>query len=199
MTQNKKIPAEQSTDQAIGSALKDLRLKFGFSARQLAETSGVSAAMISRIENGQVSPSISTLDALASALQVPMVSLFRETSNAYSDFTFVKAGEGLKSTRIVNEHTHNYIDLCLHTRRDVQFGARIVTLTKQDASPPLYIGHGVVFIYIIEGSAIYRYGSHEIELNPGDSLSIDAELKYGFVRLLTHELIFLTAQSESTS
>jgi len=33
--------------------------------------------MISRIENGQVSPSLATLEALAAALNVPVVSLIR--------------------------------------------------------------------------------------------------------------------------
>jgi len=37
-------------DQAIGSALRDIRETRALSARQLAEQSGVSAAMISRIE-----------------------------------------------------------------------------------------------------------------------------------------------------
>lgn len=198
MAQVEQIPTEISTDQAIGAALKDLRMKSGLSARQLAEKSGISAAMVSRIENGQVSPSISTLDALASALEVPMVSLFRETANGHSDFTFVKAGEGLKSTRIVKDHMHEYINLCLHTRRDVQFGARLVSLVRQDAQPPLYVGHGVVFVFAIKGTAIYSYGNREIELNPGDSISIDAELKHGFSRIVTPEFEFLTVQSEST-
>ena len=155
---------EQSIDSAIGAALKDLRIKGGYSARKLAEDSNVSGAMISRIESGQVSPSISTLSALAAALRVPLVSLFRETTSNYSDFTIVKNGEGLKSTRIVDEHMHEYINLAVHTRRDLQFGARIVTLKRQDASPPVYIGHGVVFVQALEGEALYRYGSQEFTL-----------------------------------
>ena len=112
---------DSSIDRAIGSALKDLRIGNGYSARKLAELSGVSGAMISRIESGQVSPSISTLSALAAALQVPLVSLFRETTSNYSDFTFVKNGEGLKSNRIVDQHTHEFVSLAIHTRRDLQF------------------------------------------------------------------------------
>lgn len=197
MTSEVNPQAEITTDEAIGAALKDLRMKSGLSARQLAAIANISPAMVSRIENGQVSPSISTLDALASALEVPMVSLFRETSNRHCDFTLVRAGEGLKSTRIVKEHSHEYVNLCLHTRRDVLFGARLVTLVRQDAQPPIYVGYGVVFVYAIKGTAIYRYGDQEMELNPGDSISIDAEVKHGFSRILTPEFQFLTVQSES--
>ena len=86
---------DQSVDHAIGAALRDLREAANMTARQLAGKAGISAAMISRIENGQASPSINTLSALSAALDVPLVSLFRETASDYADFTHVKAGAGL--------------------------------------------------------------------------------------------------------
>ena len=185
-----------NVDTAIGSALRDLRESHNLTARQLAAQSGVSAAMISRIENGQASPSISTLSSLARALDVPLVSLFRETASEHTDFTHVVANEGLKSTRIVGGHSHEFINLAFHTRRDLQFEARMVTLIRQSASPPTYIGHGVVFIYAVEGEAIYGYGQRDITMKAGDSLSIDAELSHGFKRVVTPEFTFLTVQAE---
>jgi len=186
-----------SIDSAIGSALKDLRLNSGYSARKLAEISSVSAAMISRIESGQVSPSISTLGALAAALRVPLVSLFRETESEYSDFTFVGAGEGLKSTRTVDQHSHEFVNLAVHFRRDLHFAARLVTLKRQTAAPPTYIGHGVVFVQAVSGKAIYRCGQEEFEIAPGDSISLDAERRHGFSKVITPEFKFLTVQAEA--
>ncbi|MBL4600568.1 MAG: helix-turn-helix domain-containing protein [Rhizobiaceae bacterium] len=183
-------------DHAIGTTLSGLRKSRGMTARQLAANSEVSAAMISRIESGQVSPSISTLNALSSALDVPLISLFRETASAHADFTHVKQGEGLKSTRMIDEHSHDFINLAFHTRRDMQFEARMVTLVRQSAKPPRYVGHGVVFVYAIEGEAVYQYGKQEITLNAGDSLSLDAELSHGFVEIVTPEFVFLTVQAE---
>lgn len=183
-------------DLAIGAALRDLRERQELSARQLASESGVSAAMISRIENGQVSPSISTLSALSQALDVPLVSLFRETASVHTDFTFVKKGEGLKSTRIVEEHIHEYVNLAFHTRRDLQFEARIVTLTRQETRPPVYIGHGVVFVHAMKGEAVYGYGAQDFRMKAGDSLSLDAELSHGFKKVITPTFVFLTVQAE---
>jgi len=183
-------------DQAIGSALRDLREGSDLTARQLAAESGVSAAMISRIENGQVSPSISTLSALSKTLGVPLVSLFRETGTDHADFTHVKEGEGLLSTRVIDDHSHDFVNLAFHTRRDLQFEARKVTLLRQPASPPRYIGHGVVFIYALEGEAIYRYGQKDMTLKAGESLSLDAELSHGFIKIVTAEFVFLTVQAE---
>lgn len=189
-------PRHGTVDLAIGSALRDLRERRSLSARQLAARAEVSAAMISRIENGQVSPSISTLNALSQALDVPLVSLFRETASVHTDFTFVKKGEGLKSTRIVEDHIHEYTNLAFHTRRDLQFEARLVTLTRQETRPPVYIGHGVVFVHALEGEAIYGYGPQEFHLKAGDSVSLDAELSHGFKEVVTPKFIFLTVQAE---
>lgn len=194
------METEQQTtsviDHAIGSTLSGLRKTRNMTARQLAANSGVSAAMISRIESGQVSPSISTLNALSNALDVPMISLFRETASGHADFTHVKQGEGLKSTRMIDDHSHEFINLAFHPRRDMQFEARMVTLVRQSAKPPRYVGHGVVYVYAIEGEAVYRYGKNDITLKAGDSLSLDAELSHGFVEVITSEFVFLTVQAE---
>ena len=185
-----------SIDLAIGLAVRDLRENRGLTARQLAAESGISAAMISRIENGQASPSISTLNALSRTLDVPLVSFFRETSSNHVDFTHVKDGEGLYSTRMVDNHSHEFINLAFHTRRDLQFEARRVTLVRQTARPPTYVGHGVVFVYALSGEAVYSYGQREFSLKAGDSLSLDAELRHGFKRVITEEFSFLTVQAE---
>ena len=193
-----KIESSRSkmVDLAIGSALRELRVISGLTARQLAVKSNISAAMISRIENGQVSPSISTLSALSQALDVPLVSLFRETTSGHADITHVKGGQGLKSTRIVDTHSHEYINLAMHTRRDLQFKAHMVTLASQTARPPVYVGHGVVFIFVLEGEAIYQYGQREITLKENDSLSLDAELNHGFKKVVSETFTFLNVQAE---
>ena len=196
MSHREDTQRNDQVDLAIGAALRDLRESRGLSARQLAAQAGVSAAMVSRTENGLVSPSISTLSALSRALGVPLVSLFRETASDHTDFTHVKKGGGLKSTRILDNHTHEFTNLAFHTRRDLQFEARLVTLARQDARPPIYVGHGVVFVHAIEGEAIYRYGPEEINLKAGDSLSLDAELSHGFQEVVTSKFVFLTVQAE---
>ncbi|WP_166417845.1 helix-turn-helix domain-containing protein [Cochlodiniinecator piscidefendens] len=189
--------AGEGIDQAIGAALKELRIERGLSARHLSAQSDISAAMISRIENGLVSPSISTLCALAKALAVPLANLFRDARTLHTDFTFVRAGEGLKSTRISDDHVHEYVNLAIHMRGDMQFQARRVTLQREGGHPPTYVGNGVVFIQALEGEAVYRYGQQTFTMRSGDSISVDSELNHGFVEVLTPEFVFLTVQAET--
>ncbi len=190
-------PGSEEVDVAIGSALRSLREAQDLTARQLAEQSGISAAMISRIENAQASPSISTMTSLTNALNVPLVSLFRGTSSELADFTHVKQGDGIISTRLVGEHIHHYVNLASHRRRDMDFEAHLITVRKQSAPPPHYIKHGVIFMHVLKGSARYLYGRQELILEEGDSLSIDAELSHGIDELLSDELIFLSVQAET--
>jgi len=189
--------ANDTNDQAIGLALRDIRETHALSAKQLADESGVSAAMISRIESGQVSPSISTMTSLTNALEVPLVSLFRDVVSERTDFTHVKKGGGVVSTRIKGDHIHHYVNLATHRRRDLNFEAHTVTMTQQECDAPRYVGHGVVFMHVLKGSAKFLYGKQSIKLSRGDSLSIDAELSYGVSDVLTPEFVFLAVQAEA--
>ncbi len=190
-------PTESDSDPTIGNALRDLRETRAISARQLAEISGISAAMISRIESGQVSPSISTMSALSDALDVPLTSLFRDIVSERTDFTHVKKGAGIVSTRLMGDHMHHYINLAAHRRRDLNFEAHLVTITPQDNEPPRYVGHGVLLIHVFEGSAYYHYGKQKLLLEEGDSLSVDTELTHGVTHILTPKFVFLSVQAEA--
>ena len=183
-------------DRTIGTSLRELRQSRKQSARRLAEQSGISAAMVSRIENGLVSPSIDTLVALAEVLEVLIVSLFRETWTEHTDYTLVRHGQELKSTRLADGHTHEYVNLALHSRKDLLFQARRVSPLRNESRPPTHIGHGIVFVQALEGKAVYRYGGARFRLSASDSISVDAELSHGFEEVLTREFVFLTVQAE---
>lgn len=186
-----------SVNAAVGRTIRELRELKGMIARDLAQRAGVSAAMVSRIETGQVSPSLSVLETIAGALEVPIGSLFRDTGSAVADFTLVRKGEGLRSRRILGQHEHEFVMLGFHRRRDLQFESVIVTIDRNErAAPPTYTGHGCVFVYVLEGEAIYRYGRQEMHLAAGDSVCLDAEIRYGIQKVLTPRLRFLSVQAE---
>lgn len=190
-------PGNLSMNAAVGRAIRELRELKRMTARDLSTRAGVSAAMISRIESGQVSPSLNMLDLLACALEVPVVSLFRDTGSAVADYTHVKNGQGLKSTRLMGQHLHEFVVLGFHRRLDLQFESVMVTIERNEhTAPPTYTGHGCVFVYVLEGAAIYRYGRQELPLGEGDSLCLDAELRYGIQKVLTPRLRFLSVQAE---
>jgi transcriptional regulator with XRE-family HTH domain len=181
----------------VGMTIRELRETKKMTARDLAVRAGVSAAMISRIESGQVSPSLNVLELLANSLETPVAGLFKDMGRSVSDFTHVRNGKGLKSTRMMGQHLHEFVALGFHSRDDLQFEAVLVTLERNDSvAPPNYTGRGCVFLYVLEGEAVYRYGEREVRLQPGDSLCLDAEVRYGVHRLVSPRFRFLSVQAE---
>ncbi len=65
----------------IGQKIQRYRNQRGLSLRGLAEKTGITASMISQIENNSVNPSINTLKTLAETLDFPLYVLFQEDSD----------------------------------------------------------------------------------------------------------------------
>lgn len=189
--------ARDQLNSAIGRAIFALRRQQAVTASELAKRAGVSAAMISRIEKGQVLPSLGVVQSLALALNVPMSAFFQDTNSTVTDVTHVRKGAGLKSVRRLGAHTHEYVVLGFHRRADLQFESHLITVKRhRKAAPPTYVGNGCVAIYVLEGKAIYRHGDRQFQLSAGDSLSFDAEQCYGIQEVLTPRVRFLSVQAE---
>jgi transcriptional regulator with XRE-family HTH domain len=62
--------------QGVGQRLRAARLAQGLSARQLAARADVTPAYLSRLENGQLSPTVSTLTKVMQAMGQPIATLF---------------------------------------------------------------------------------------------------------------------------
>ena len=75
----------------IGRRLQELRVLHSLSIRSLAELSGLNFNTLSLIENEKTSPNVSTLQQIATALQVPITAFF-ETTDISKDVVFQKSG-----------------------------------------------------------------------------------------------------------
>ena len=70
---------------SIGSAIATTRKLVGMTQRRLATLAGLSTQWIVTLEQGEKSPSLEAIDAIAAALGVPTFVLFLETENADSE------------------------------------------------------------------------------------------------------------------
>ena len=180
----------------VGLAVKRQREIAHISLRKLAELSGISSAMVSRIENGQVSPSLTTLEALASALSLSVITFFADCVQT-SDVTHVKAGQGLPATRSFADHQHEFQILGRHRKNPLDFEAASVTIERlKDATHPKYINRGYVFLTITKGECVYQCGDKDYPMTLGDSLSFDAELLHGVKEVVTKSVTFTTISAK---
>lgn len=177
---------------AVGMALRHHRVAAGIAIRDLGRASGVSSAMISRIENAQVSPSLSTLESLAAALSIPVISFFQHTIQT-ADIQFVRAGQGIEAKRFAPDHNHDYRMLAKFADNSLRFSAAHVTLRRADnGTHPFYFARGYVLITLTAGKCVYSCGGADFELAPGDCLSFDAQLRHGVREVTSETVSFVT-------
>lgn len=89
---------ENVLEVAIGHEVRTFRKQLGITVADLAAATNISLGMLSKIENGITSPSLTTLQALSRALGVPLTALFRRFEEERSA-VFIKAGEGVDVER----------------------------------------------------------------------------------------------------
>jgi transcriptional regulator with XRE-family HTH domain len=93
-------PAEQGTDLApvVGKNLKRLRTERGLSLERLAQSSGVSRAMLGQVELGQSAPTINVLWKMAKALDVPFSALIASNTSGGAKVMRAEAAKRLMSS-----------------------------------------------------------------------------------------------------
>ncbi len=169
---------ERTLERAIGARIRDLRPALHLSVAHLASAAAISSGMLSKIENGQISPSLSTLQALATALNVPITNLFSAFEEK-RDCSYVKAGQGVVIDRRGTKVGHVYQLLGHALGGDVVLEPYLITL-KEDAVAYTGFRHaGTELIYMLSGKVIYRHGDQTYPLNPGDSLMFDSAALHG--------------------
>lgn len=158
----------QNLETIVGQRIKGLRAEKGFSLRDLAEISGLSANTISLIENEKNSPTLSTLQCLAQALHVPITDFFQDQDGVTT--VFVKKGEGMY-TKNANVQMES-LGLGLQNQELVPF---LITLEPGDNNMAIEVSHGgQEFVHCLQGEIVYTTKDGDFRMEPGDSLLLDA-------------------------
>lgn len=171
-------PPAHALERAIGREVRANRQRLGMTVVELSKQAGLSAGMLSKIENGLTSPSLATLQALGQALNVPVTALFRQFEERRAA-TFVPAGQGLRIERQGTRAGHEYRLLGHGLGKRAALESCLITLTEQSAMFPTFQHGGIEFIHMLEGEIDYRHGDRCWTLGPGDSLYFDAEAPHG--------------------
>jgi len=178
-------PRENNLELAIGHEVRKLRKKLGLTVTDLSNATGISSGRLSKIENGNISPSLSSLQALSRALGIPLTMLFRGFEERRSA-SFVKSGEGLNIERRGTRAGHQY-SLLGHiddNSSGVLVEPYLITLTAESDVFPTFQHEGLEFLYMISGEVIYRHANLLYRMRAGDSLLFDADAPHGPEQLM---------------
>jgi len=180
-----------SPEALVGAQIRALRTALGMTISDLASGAGVSPGMLSKVETGQTSPSLSTLSALASAMNMPLASFFTKFDQK-SEATFVKSGHGLTIERRGSSKGHRYQLLGHGLRSEMGVEPFLITLDEGSDAFPIFRHDGVEFLYMLEGEVAYAHGDKTYVMQPGDSLFFDANIAHGPLELRKLPAVYLS-------
>jgi transcriptional regulator with XRE-family HTH domain len=171
-------PAERRLEFYVGAAIRRRRKRMDLTVSELAGRAGLSQGMLSKIETGQATPSLSTLSSLATELDVPLATFFTGFDDS-RDASYVPKDRGIEIDRRGTRRGHVYHLLGHGVGGRIGFEPYLITLTE-DSEPFTQFRHdGIEFLYMLEGEIEYRHGERSYRLAPGDSLYFDSIAPHG--------------------
>lgn len=171
---------DQSPDlkAAVGQEVRFWRNQRGLTGAKLAKLSGVSAGMLTKIEKGDVAPSIQTLIKVSDALDIP-ASMFFHRLQKRPYVSFVPAGKGLKTDRRGTRGNQMFELIGHNVGHTIGIEPFIIAVDGKSEPYPMLQEEGYKFLHMMEGEIVYRVGQRKFPLKPGDSLTYDAMSPHG--------------------
>jgi transcriptional regulator with XRE-family HTH domain len=157
-------------DQRIAALIRSYRLRRNLTLAQLSELSGISAGHISRLENGERTPTVRLLLQLARALGVSLGALVGEPTE--QDTVYV--------SRSGNRHTIPAGDASLQSLSDPALRwLQVVELSL----PPGRVGEpaahpGEEWVYVLSGAIEVDVNGSASALQAGDSVHFRADIPH---------------------
>lgn len=179
----------------VGSIIREVRKRKGFTLKDLAEKSGLSISQLSRIENGKAKLTVELTLKLADVFNVPATSLLSQPSTpARGRRSLTRAEQG------VLHHGGLGIKfevLCSDFSDKQSLFWRVTVTAKNFEESGGWRTHtGEEFLHVLSGSLeLHSIHYDPVMLNPGDSIVFDGEMKHAYVSLGINPAILIMSNS----
>ncbi len=167
----------------IGSQVRQLRNRRGLTLREVADMTGLSKPLLSRIENSITAPPVATLIKISMALGVKIGHFFQETS-LDSRLVVVRKEDRYALKRL--GHPDQYAGIgysyesLAYPMVNKQMEPFIVEIDPCDENRMCFNNHhGEEFIFVLDGTLEFRNSSRTLVLNEGDSIYFDSGVPHG--------------------
>ena len=179
-------------EKRIGEVIRQRRLSANITLAALGLGSGMSSAMLSRIENGMASASPDSLDRICSALGIAMADLFQEVDQKSGEAQLIKRDEQMEVVRVGTKYGYSYSLLSYNRGPRKLFEPFLVQMTEQSEALPRFSHPGTEFIFMLEGSLEYRFGDKTYLLEPGDAFTFAGNVLHGPERMADNNAKFIS-------
>ena len=175
-----------AAETSFGAKIRQLRKTHAFSVESLAEATGQSPEFIEQVENNDISPSVSFLLRLASALKVDPGTFLREEEKT-------KIRNMRTQAYIKRTQSYNYQTLTDGAENDHLRAFLITIESRQTHKPVAYKHEGEEFIYVIEGHVELTLGGKTQDLKPGESIHYHSNIPHKLKNLSNETTRLLVA------
>lgn len=178
---------------------RSLRSAAGLTLQELSARSGISQSALSKIENGQLSPTYEKIASLANGLQVDVGELFTDSANGTPGG---RRGVTLHGQGVPHSSPqYNYEVLCADVLGK-QFLPLLTTIKARSLQdfPTLPRHDGEEFVYVVKGEIVLHtefYGP--LRLRSGDSCYFDSNMRHGLVSTSRDDAVVLWVCSKNVT
>ena len=175
------VVTESLRPYAIADKLRTLRLRRSMGLEQLAEHTGFSPAMLSRLENGRLVPTLATLTRIAIVFNVGLDYFFSDPRKRHI-VALVKRNERRvfpsdPKSKLVPWHFES-LDFPVTGRKINGYLAHFHSLAEEKITPHFH--PGVELLYLLNGKLEMVIGVETYQLDEGDSIYFDSIQKHSY-------------------
>lgn len=165
----------------LGRKLRQLRLKKKIGLVDLGKHTGLSASMLSQLENGKLVPTLPTLARIAMVFDVGLDYFFSDRKK-HALFSVVRAGERMVFPDRADSPDPAWMFECLaFSTQEKSMQAYLATVKPRPArNVAEHVHEGAEFVYVLEGELGIRFADEDTVLRPGDSVYFDGSQPHGY-------------------
>jgi transcriptional regulator with XRE-family HTH domain len=168
---------------SIGEKLRTLRLRKSMGLVELGKHTGLSAALLSKLERGKLFPTLPTLLRIALVFGVGLDFFFTDERKRRV-VGVVRKEERLRFPERPGTQDVPYFFECLDYRANERklsaFLAEFQEITPEKVKPHQHAG--VEFLFVLKGSLTLKIGSEEFLLEAEDAIYFDSAVQHSYRR-----------------
>ncbi|MEQ9441714.1 MAG: XRE family transcriptional regulator [Cyclobacteriaceae bacterium] len=163
----------------IGTKIKSIRKSQGLKLGDLSTRSQVSIAMLSKIENGRVFPTIPSLIQILRALGVDLNEFFSDlkANEEFPGYLLVKSTDYQPLEKEDESVGFHYVSVLTRVMERSSMEVAVLTLDC-NAQRDKVTTAGMEYIYMLSGKVDYELGGDILILEEGDSLLFDGNIPH---------------------
>jgi transcriptional regulator with XRE-family HTH domain len=188
-------PDGSGTPLDLGERVRALRKARDWTLEQAARQAGLARSTLSKIENGQMSPTYDALKKLATGLEISVPQLFTppQDEKVNGRLAVTKSGQGSAQATVTYEH--ELLADSLTKKQMLPYRARV--RARDMAEFDGWVRHdGEEFLYVLTGVIqLYTEFYEPIEMRRGDSAYYDATMGHNVVSLSAEDATILWVTS----